>query len=168
MKVSRLILLFKSLRRSFLQMLHPRRVQMIRNNGQVVDDKIVETTNAYLIAYVFILFVSFLLLSPDGFSTGTNFSAVLCCFNNIGPGLEAVGPTCNFSGFGILEQAGAHLRYAAGQAGNFPHSLPLLPPHLAPHRSIIEKIENARHCTSFDAMAGALFTAGDTGRRASS
>ena len=104
MKVSRLILLFKSLRRSFLQMLHPRRVQMIRNNGQVVDDKIVETTNAYLIAYVFILFVSFLLLSPDGFSTGTNFSAVLCCFNNIGPGLEAVGPTCNFSGFGILSK----------------------------------------------------------------
>ena len=104
MKVSRLILLFKSLRRSFLQMLHPRRVQMIRNNGQVVDDKIVETTNAYLIAYVFILFVSFLLLSPDGFSTGTNFSAVLCCFNNIGPGLEAVGPTCNFSGFSILSK----------------------------------------------------------------
>lgn len=104
MKVSRMILLFKSLRRSFLQMLHPRRVQMIRNNGQVVDDKIVETTNAYLIAYVFILFVSFLLLSPDGFSTGTNFSAVLCCFNNIGPGLEAVGPTCNFSGFSILSK----------------------------------------------------------------
>ena len=104
MKVSRLILLFKSLRRSFLQMLHPRRVQMIRNNGQVVDDKVVETTNAYLIAYVFILFVSFLLMSLDGFSTGTNFSAVLCCFNNIGPGLEAVGPTCNFSGFSILSK----------------------------------------------------------------
>ena len=104
MKVSRLILLFKSLRRSFLQMLHPRRVQLIRNNGQVVDDKVVETTNAYLIAYVFILFLSFLLLSLDGFSTGTNFSAVLCCFNNIGPGLEAVGPTCNFSGFSILSK----------------------------------------------------------------
>ena len=104
MKVSRLILLFKSLRRSFLQMLHPRRVQMIRNNGQVVDDKVVETTNAYLIAYVFILFVSFLLMSLDGFSTGTNFSAVLCCFNNIGPGLEAVGPTCNFSGFSVLSK----------------------------------------------------------------
>ena len=104
MKVSRVILLFKSLRRSFLQMLHPRRVEMVRNNGQVVDDKIVETTNAYLIAYVFILFASFLVLSLDGFSTGTNFSAVLCCFNNIGPGLEAVGPTCNFSGFSVLSK----------------------------------------------------------------
>ena len=104
MKVSRVILLFKSLRRSFLQMLHPRRVEMVRNNGQVVDDKIIETTNAYLIAYVFILFASFLVLSLDGFSTGTNFSAVLCCFNNIGPGLEAVGPTCNFSGFSVLSK----------------------------------------------------------------
>lgn len=104
MKVSRVLLLFKSLRRSFLQMLHPNRVQLVRNNDQVVDDKVVETTNAYLIAYVFILFLSFLILSLDGFSTGTNFSAVLCCFNNIGPGLEAVGPTCNFSGFSVLSK----------------------------------------------------------------
>ena len=104
MKVSRVLLLFKSLRRSFLQMLHPNRVQLVRNNGQAVDDKVVETTNAYLIAYVFILFLSFLVLSLDGFSTGTNFSAVLCCFNNIGPGLEAVGPTCNFSGFSVLSK----------------------------------------------------------------
>ena len=104
MKVSRVLLLFKSLRRSFLQMLHPNRVQLVRNNNQVVDDKVVENTNAYLIAYVFILFLSFLVLSLDGFSTGTNFSAVLCCFNNIGPGLEAVGPTCNFSGFSVLSK----------------------------------------------------------------
>ena len=103
-KVARVLLLFKSLRRSFLQMLHPNRVQLVRNNNQVVDEKVMESTNAYLIAYVFILFLSFLVLSLDGFSTGTNFSAVLCCFNNIGPGLEAVGPTCNFSGFSVLSK----------------------------------------------------------------
>ena len=85
-------------------MLHPNRVQLVRNNDQVVDEKVMESTNAYLIAYVFILFLSFLVLSLDGFSTGTNFSAVLCCFNNIGPGLEAVGPPCNFSGFGVLSK----------------------------------------------------------------
>ena len=103
-KVARLLLLFKSLRRSFLQMLHPRRVQLVRNNDQIVDEKVVSNTDAYLIAYVFILFVSFLLISLDGFSTGTNFSAILCCFNNIGPGLEAVGPTCNFSQFSVLSK----------------------------------------------------------------
>ena len=119
-KVSRVLLLFKSLRRSFLQMLHPRRVEMVRNNGQVVDDKVVETTNAYLIAYVFILFLSFLLLSLDGFSTGTNFSAVLCCFNNIGPGLEAVGPTCNFSGFSVLSKLVLILDMLLGRLEIFP------------------------------------------------
>ena len=120
MKVSRVILLFKSLRRSFLQMLHPRRVEMVRNNGQVVDDKIIETTNAYLIAYVFILFASFLVLSLDGFSTGTNFSAVLCCFNNIGPGLEAVGPTCNFSGFSVLSKLVLAVDMLLGRLEIFP------------------------------------------------
>ena len=119
-KVSRMILLFKSLRRSFLQMLHPRRVELVRSNGQVVDDKIVETTNAYLIAYVFILFASFLVLSLDGFSTGTNFSAVLCCFNNIGPGLEAVGPTCNFSDFSILSKLTLIVDMLLGRLEIFP------------------------------------------------
>ena len=103
-KVARVLLLFKSLRRSLFQMLHPRRVSLVRNNGQPVDEKVVANTNAYLTAYVFILFGSFLLVSLDGFSTGTNFSAILCCFNNIGPGLEAVGPTCNFSQFSVLSK----------------------------------------------------------------
>ena len=76
----------------------------MRNNDQIVDEKVVANTDAYLIAYVFILFISFLLISLDGFSTGTNFSAILCCFNNIGPGLEAVGPTCNFSQFSVLSK----------------------------------------------------------------
>lgn len=120
MKVSRILLLFKSLRRSFLQMLHPNRVQMVRNNGQAVDEKVVESTNAYLIAYVFILFTSFLLLSLDGFSTGTNFSAVLCCFNNVGPGLEAVGPTCNFSGFSVLSKLVLILDMLLGRLEIFP------------------------------------------------
>ena len=79
-------------------------MQLVRNNDQIVDEKVVSNTDAYLIAYVFILFVSFLLISLDGFSTGTNFSAILCCFNNIGPGLEAVGPTCNFSQFSVLSK----------------------------------------------------------------
>ena len=120
MKVSRLLILGKSLRRSFLQMLHPNRVQMVRSNGQVVDEKVVEGTNAYLTAYVFILFASFLVISLDGYSTGTNFSAVLCCFNNIGPGLEAVGPTCNFSGFSVLSKLVLILDMLLGRLEIFP------------------------------------------------
>ena len=103
-KVARLLLLLKSTRRNISQMLHPRKVLLVRNNDQVVDEKVLANTNAYLAAYVIILFISFMVVSLDGFSTGTNFSAILCCFNNIGPGLEAVGPTCNFSGFSVLSK----------------------------------------------------------------
>lgn len=102
LKVARLLLLFKSMRRNIAQVVNPRKVQVIRNGDAIVEEKVIDNTNAYLAAYMIILFVSFMLLSLDGFSTGTNFSAVLCCFNNIGPGLEAVGPTCNFSGFSVL------------------------------------------------------------------
>ncbi len=97
LKVSRLLLLLKGTRRNIRLMLSPRKVEVVRNNGKIVDEKILANTNAYLAAYVMILFGLFVVISLDGQSVGTNFSAVLCTFNNIGPGLEAVGPTCNFS-----------------------------------------------------------------------
>jgi len=73
-------------------------------NGQKVSEKILEGTDLYLIAYSLILIFSFMLISIDNFSITTNFSAVVACFNNIGPGLDAVGPTCNFGGFSIFSK----------------------------------------------------------------
>ena len=119
-KVARLLLLLKSTRRNISQMLHPRKVLLVRNNNQVVDEMVLANTNAYLAAYVIILFVSFVLISLDGFSTGTNFSAILCCFNNIGPGLEAVGPTCNFSHFSVLSKLVLILDMLLGRLEIFP------------------------------------------------
>ena len=120
LKVARLLLLFKALKRNILQMLHPRKVQVVRNNGKAVDEKIIENTNAYLAAYVIILFVVFAVISLDGFSIGTNFSAVLACFNNIGPGLEAVGPTCNFSAYSTLSKLVLSWAMLAGRLEIFP------------------------------------------------
>ena len=120
LKVGRLLLLLKGVRRNIRQMLHPRKVEVVRNNGTVVDQKILDNTNAYLAAYVVILFVVFLIISLDGFSTGTNFSAVLCTFNNIGPGLEAVGPTCNFSAFSDLSKLVLSWAMLAGRLEIFP------------------------------------------------
>jgi trk system potassium uptake protein TrkH len=51
---------------------------------------------------------------------GTNFSAVLCTFNNIGPGLEAVGPTCNFSAFSDLSKLVLSWAMLAGRLEIFP------------------------------------------------
>ena len=120
LKVARVLLLFKGLRRNIRQMLNPRKVEVVRNNGAVVDEKILANTNAYLAAYVVILFAVFAVISLDGFSVGTNFSAVLACFNNIGPGLEAVGPTCNFAAFSNLSKLVLSWAMLAGRLEIFP------------------------------------------------
>ena len=70
----------------------------------MVDEKIVASINAYMAIYVIIVILSFLMISIDGFSVETNLSAVLACFNNIVPGLDAVGPTCNFSAYSIFSK----------------------------------------------------------------
>jgi trk system potassium uptake protein TrkH len=120
LKVARLLLLLKSLRRNIGQVLNPRKVQVVRNNGAVVDEKVLENANAYLAAYVVILFLSYLIISLDNFSVGTNFTAVLACFNNIGPGLEAVGPTCNFSAYSVLSKLVLCFDMLAGRLEVFP------------------------------------------------
>ena len=120
LKCARVLLIFKSLRRNTRQVLNPRKVQVVRNNGRTVDERILANTNAYLAAYVIIVIVSFLLISLDGFSTGTNISAVLACFNNIGPGLEAVGPTCNFGAYSDLSKLVLILCMLAGRLEIFP------------------------------------------------
>ncbi len=120
LKCARVLLLFKSLRGNIRQVLNPKKVMVVRNNKKVVDEKILANTNAYLAAYVVIIIVSFLLISLDGFSTGTNVSAVLACFNNIGPGLEAVGPTCNFSAYSDFSKLVLILDMLAGRLEIFP------------------------------------------------
>lgn len=120
LKVARVLLLFKGLHRNIRQMLQPRKVELVRNNGQTVSQKVLDNTNTYLVAYVIILFVVFTIISLDGFSVGTNFSAVLCTFNNIGPGLEAVGPTCNFSQYSSLSKLVLSWAMLAGRLEIFP------------------------------------------------
>ena len=120
LKVGRVLLLLKGLRRNIRQMLNPRKVEVIRNNGNIVDEQIQANTNAYLAAYVVIIFGVFAVISLDNFSVGTNFSAVLACFNNIGPGLEAVGPTCNFSAYSPLSKIVLSWAMLAGRLEIFP------------------------------------------------
>ena len=120
LKVARLMLLIKGLGRNIRQMLQPRKVDLVRNNGQIVDEQVLANTNAYFSAYVIIIFLIFAIISLDGFSVGTNFTAVLCTFNNIGPGLEAVGPTCNFSAFSPLSKLVLSWAMLAGRLEIFP------------------------------------------------
>ena len=99
-KMARVLLAFKSLGRNIRQVLNPRKVQVIRVNGKVVDEQVLDNANAYLAAYVIIIILVFVLISLDGFSVEANLSATLSCFNNIGPGFAEV--SSNFSGYSDL------------------------------------------------------------------
>lgn len=119
-KCGRALLLIKSLRRNVRQILHPQKVQVVRVNGQMVTERVLDNTNAYLAAYAFIIVFSFIVISIDGFSPMTNFSAVLACFNNIGPGLESVGPTCSFGDYSLLSKLLLIVDMLAGRLEIFP------------------------------------------------
>lgn len=119
-KCGRALLVFKSLRRNIRKVLNPQKIQVVRNNNAMVSEKVLDTTNAYLAAYVVITILSFIIVSLDGFSVTTNFSAVLSCFNNIGPGLEVVGPTCNYGDYSILSKLVLIVDMLAGRLEIFP------------------------------------------------
>lgn len=119
-KCGRALLVLKSLRRSVQQIVHPQKVQVVRVNGQPIDEKVIQNTNAYLAAYAIAILVSFLLISVDGFSITTNMSAVLACFNNIGPGFEAVGPTCNYAAYSTFSKLVLAFDMLAGRLEIFP------------------------------------------------
>ena len=119
-KIGRLLLSLKNLRRNIRQVLYPRKVQVVRVNGKVVDENVLDNANAYLAAYVVLIIVCFILISWDGFSVETNISATLACFNNIGPGLDAVGPTCNFAGYSDFSKIVLTVAMLTGRLEIFP------------------------------------------------
>ncbi|MBQ9759858.1 MAG: TrkH family potassium uptake protein [Clostridia bacterium] len=119
-KCIRLLLLFKNMRRNLSQIIRPRRVRVITVNGKTVDESLIATTNSYFSIYMVILLLSFVVVSLDGFSIATNFSAVIACFNNIGPGFEAVGPACNFSAYSVLSKLVLILDMLAGRLEIYP------------------------------------------------
>lgn len=119
-KVGRTLLVLKIMRRNVRQVMYPQKIQVVRMNGRPVDETVLRNTNAYLCAYVTIILLSFLVVSLDGFSTTTNVTAVVSCFNNMGPGLEGIGPTLNYSGFGTLSKLVLIFDMLAGRLEIFP------------------------------------------------
>lgn len=122
LKMIRALLLCKGLRRNAQRIMRPSEVRIVRVNGSRVDEQTLANVNAYLSAYVIIMLVSFLILSADraGYSMTSNFTAVAATFNNIGPGLDAVGPTCNFGGYSVLSKLVMTLGMLLGRLEIFP------------------------------------------------
>ena len=126
-KVSRIVILFKSMLREFGNLIHPNQVKKIAIDDKPIANAAVNSVMTYLTTYVFIFFGSILLLTVDQslFNQAentfmTNMTAVLACINNIGPGLEAVGPTQNFADFSIIGKLILSFDMLAGRLELFP------------------------------------------------
>ena len=126
-KVSRILILMKTIKKELSLMLHPREIKKIRMDGQVVNDDIIRSANVFTIIYFFLLFASILLISIDNFDFTTNFTAVAATLNNIGPGLAKVGPTCNFSSYSIFSKFILMFNMLAGRLELFPLILLIMP-----------------------------------------
>ena len=104
LKISRVLILIKSIIYEMRRMLRPNSVNVVRLDGEVVSNDTVHSATRYFVVYISILLSSFLLISVDGFSFETNFTAVITCLNNVGPGLDVIGPVGNFSGFSAFSK----------------------------------------------------------------
>ena len=98
-KISRFIIAWKNLKSEISSFVHPKRVQSIRLEGRKIGNDIVKSVNTYFVLYFLIFAVSVLLISIENGSFETNFTAISATLNNIGPGLDGVGPMANFGGF---------------------------------------------------------------------
>ncbi len=120
LKVGRMLILFKSIKRNIQQIVRPKKVVAVRNNGKALDERVVTNANAYLAAYFAIIVLSILIISIDNFSIEANVSAVLACFNNIGPAFAEAGPMSNFAGFSDLSKIVLIFDMLAGRLEIFP------------------------------------------------
>ena len=120
MKVSRIIILVKSVKNEIQRFLHPRSTKVLKFEHKAVNTDIVRTISIFFITYMLIFIASLLLISIEEFSLVTNFTAIVATMNNIGPGLEMVGPTGNYAEFGILSKIVLIFDMLAGRLELFP------------------------------------------------
>ncbi len=120
LKVSRLILLLRTVRRSMRRMIHSRSVESIRFGGRIIEEETISTCLVYLAIYCLTAVLSVLLISLNDFSFETNVTAVISCMNNIGPGLGMVGPAGNFAAFSVMPKLVLSLDMLAGRLEFFP------------------------------------------------
>jgi trk system potassium uptake protein TrkH len=128
-KVSRIVLLFKTIHKELSKIIHPRFIKKIQFDGVSVAHETVRNTNVFIAVYCVIFALSVLCISVDNHDFTTNFTAVTATINNIGPGLSLVGPTQNFGFFSPFSKIVLIFDMLAGRLELFPMLL-LFAPHV--------------------------------------
>ena len=126
-KVSRIIVFIKSAVKEVGSYIHPRSVKRVKVEGRPVEHEAIRTINVYLTTYVLIFAASVFLISLEGKDLITTFTAVAATINNIGPGLELVGPTASFAHMTDLSKIVLIFDMLAGRLELFPMLILLHP-----------------------------------------
>lgn len=138
LKVSRLIILWRGIKRDFKKALHPRTASVVKFEGKRVDESTINGIGTYIGVYVFIIIAVMIFISFDPWCNvlaaegtynvfETNFSATLTCINNVGPGLAAVGPTQSFASYGMFSKIVLTFTMLLGRLEIYPLLLTFIP-----------------------------------------
>lgn len=98
-KISRIIILFKGMAKELQTLIQPRQVKKIKMDSHTIDHETVRSVNTFMVAYTMIFVISLIIVSFDSHDLITSFTAVATTLSNVGPGLELIGPSSNFSFF---------------------------------------------------------------------
>lgn len=138
-KVSRLIIMFKTFLKEANSYIHPKSIKKIKLDGEPIEHEVIRSVNVYLITYLTIFVISVLLVSVEGKDLETSFTAVAATFNNIGPGLNKVGPCANYADMSNLSKVVMIIDMLAGR-------LELFPLIILFHPSIWKELIQQRRC----------------------
>ena len=127
LKVSRVMLLGKTVVRELKRLIHPRSVSVVSLEGKRVEETTVQSTAAYFILYMALIAGVFFILSFENFSLETNLTAAITCLNNVGPGLGDVGPAGGFGAYSDLSKIVLSFAMLLGRLEIYPLVLALLP-----------------------------------------
>lgn len=119
-KVSRIMILLKTIKKELNSYMHPKSIRKIKMDGKPVEHEVIRAVNVFFITFMMLLAFSVIMVSFDGQGLVTTFSGVLACLNNIGPGMEMAGPTENFGSFSILSKYVLMFDMLAGRLELFP------------------------------------------------
>lgn len=120
LKVSRILIFFKSIAKEFYLMIHPKQVKKVMIDKTPVDYEVVRATNVYMVCYVMIFSVSVFLVAIENYDLVTSFTSVIATLNNIGPGFELVGPMGSFGFFNPFTKLVLIFDMLAGRLELFP------------------------------------------------
>ena len=126
-KVARVVMLQKVSVGEMRRMLHPNAVPTIQFEGKPLNERSIRGVHLFLSVYLVIFVVSCLLVSLEQMDLVTTFTAVATCINNVGPGLEVVGPMGNFSSFSPLSKLLLSFDMLVGRLEIFPMLLLFAP-----------------------------------------